>query len=250
MPERTSIRRSKLYEQVATEIEALIGRGEFKTGERLPSERELMRRFGVGRTAVREAIFALQRLGLVETGNGTRHRVMEPTTDAVIRSMAGAARHFLSRPGGVEHMQDARTFLEVGLARHAAANVKPGDIERLGAALEENRRAIDDLRAFERTDVAFHFELARLSGNPIFSAIHEAVVGWLHEQRTTSLLLPGQNRAAFEAHKAIFEAIAARDPERAERSMRAHLAQVAATYWAVRRRLADVLDADVAPTSA
>ena len=65
--------------------------------------------------------------------------------------------------------------------------------------------------------------------NPIFTAIHAALAEWLLEQRRTTLA-PGEDAKAYEAHRAIFEAIAARDPDRAERAMREHLEYVARRY--------------------
>ena len=68
--------------------------------------------------------------------------------------------------------------------------------------------------------------------NPIFTAIHAALVEWLLEQRRTTLA-PGEDAKAYEAHRAIFEAVAARDPDRAERAMRDHLEYVARRYTAL-----------------
>jgi GntR family transcriptional regulator, sialic acid-inducible nan operon repressor len=197
-----------------------------------------MARFGVGRTSIREALFSLQKLGLVTSGNGTRHRVTAPTADVLIRMLSGAVRQLLLRPGGVQQLQDARAFLEIGLARNAASKATKKDLDRLRGALEANRAAIDDIDAFERTDVAFHYVLAEIARNTIYTSIHEGIVSWLHEQRTTTLKRPGQNATAYEAHARIFKAVADRDPDAAEAAMRAHLDQVAGTYWTMMRQAA------------
>jgi DNA-binding FadR family transcriptional regulator len=70
--------------------------------------------------------------------------------------------------------------------------------------------------------------------NPIFTAIHAALAEWLLEQRRTTLA-PGEDLKAYQAHRSIFEAVLARDPDRAERAMRDHLNHVA-------RRYADVVE--------
>ena len=93
--------------------------------------------------------------------------------------------------------------------------------------------SIGDLPRFERTDVAFHYVLALIPRNPIFTAIHAAFAEWLLEQRQTTLA-PGVDLISYEAHRAIFEAVAARDPDRAERAMRDHLEFVARRYTSVR----------------
>lgn len=235
IPDRTAtVRRRRLYEDVAVGIEGLIQEGQFGPGDRLPSERDLMKRFGVGRPAVREALFALSKMGLVAVRNGERARVVQPTAEVVVESLAGAARHLLAAPGGIRGFQEARLFFEVGLARHAAAFATADDHRALRHALDLNRDALDNLKAFERTDVAFHYVLAVIPRNPIFTAIHEAMVAWLTEQRAITLVSPGQRFVAFRAHEAICDAVCARDAEAAERAIRDHLEQVASTYWTMR----------------
>jgi GntR family transcriptional repressor for pyruvate dehydrogenase complex len=231
IPDLGTIRRRRLYEEIATRLEAMIHEGRYLPGDQLPSERDLMKQFGVGRPAVREALFALQKMGLVAINSGERARVTQPTPKVVFESLAGAARHLLSAPDGVRHFQEARAFFETGLARYAAVHATDADIADLKRALEANRQALDNLYAFERTDVTFHYVLALIPRNPIFTAIHEAIAAWLTEQRTITLRTPGQKFVAFRAHEKVYEAITARDPDRAERAMRGHLEQVAATYW-------------------
>lgn len=228
----TAVRPRKLYEDVAENLERMIQEGEFAPADLLPSERDLMRQFGVGRPAVREALFHLRKMGLVEIRSGERARVTRPTPQFVIGALAGTARHMLAAPGGVGDFQHARTFFEAGLARHAALHATDKEIAEFEAALLANREAIGDLKLFERSDVAFHYVLAVIPRNPIFTAIHAALAEWLLEQRQTTLA-PGQDVIAYEAHRAIFEAVAARDPDRAEKAMRAHLEYVARRYSSV-----------------
>jgi GntR family transcriptional repressor for pyruvate dehydrogenase complex len=227
MPEL--VRKRRLSEDVAAHLERMIHDGAFSETGRLPSERELMRHFGVGRPSVREALLRLNRMGFVEVGSGERARVTSPTPQFVIDELGGPARHMLAQPGGVQHFQDARIFFEAGLARHAALHATAEDLASFEAALEANRRSIGDLTQFERTDVDFHYVLALVARNPIFTAIHAALAEWLLEQRHRTLA-PGVDRKAYEAHEAIFEAVAARDPDRSEQAMRAHLDYVAIRY--------------------
>ena len=79
----------------------------FVEADRLPSERELMRHFGVGRPSVREALLHLHRMGLVEVGSGERARVTRPTPQSVIDALSGPARHMIAAPGGVQNFQNA-----------------------------------------------------------------------------------------------------------------------------------------------
>jgi len=229
------IPRRKLYEELVSRIEGRIQRAEYRPGDQLPSERELMETYGVGRTSVREALFALQKMGLVTISGGARARVRAPTAQSLISELSGVARHLLSQPGGIEHFQQARMLMEVALARHAAEHATKGQLAKLASALERNRSAIGNEKEFERSDVAFHYVLAEIPQNPIFTALHEAIAQWLLEQRETSIRARGSAQAACRAHERIYAAIAARDPDLAEKRMREHLTQVQRYYWQVRR---------------
>jgi DNA-binding FadR family transcriptional regulator len=228
------VERQKLSDQVAAQLEDAIVRGTFKVGEQLPSERELMRQFGVGRPAVREALFALQKKGLVQISSGTRARITQPTPDILVAELSGAARHMLEGAGGQQHFQEARSFFEIGLVRFAARHASDADLARLEAALEANRETIGDVVAFQQTDVEFHFVLAEIPRNPIFPAIHHAMVAWLTDQRRTTLQVSGQVEIAYKAHERIFKTVSAGDPDKAERAMAAHLKQLYRVYEEVR----------------
>lgn len=233
-----ALKRTRLFEQIADILERRIRGREVMAGAELPSERDLMKEFNVGRTAVREALFHLQRMGLVELKPGARARVAAPSPAAVMSSLAGSARYLLSEPEGIRHFQDARILFETGLVRDAARLATDADIKALWAALEANRESIGDIRQFEQTDVAFHYAIATIPKNPIYTSLHSAILEWLVDQRHVTLSYPGQNRIAFDAHAEIFEAIAARDPEAAAATMQSHLKQITALYWQVRETVA------------
>jgi DNA-binding FadR family transcriptional regulator len=226
------VRRRKIHEDVASQLEEAIATGTFAPGDQLPSERDLMEAFNVGRPAVREALLLLDRMGLVQLSTGERARVTRPTVHGLVDQLSGAARHFLASPGGEEAFQDARRVFEAAIARNAAETAAPADIARLEAALAANRAAAGDVAEFERTDIAFHQALVETGGNPIFAALYRALSGWLARQRTISLRTPGALAAALASHEEIFEAVRARDPEAAGRAMDRHLRQVMGFYRA------------------
>lgn len=225
-----SLERQKLSDQITELLEDEIVRGVRQVGEQLPSERELMRQFGVGRPAIREALFALRKKGLVQLVSGTRARVTQPTTDVIVAELSGAARHLLEQPGGQQDFQGARTFFETGLARFAARHATDKDVARLERALQDNRAAVGNRDAFKATDIEFHFVLAEIPQNPIFPAIHHAMVAWLTDQRETTLQVPGQIEVAYKAHERIFKSVSAGDQDRAEKAMVAHLKQLYRVY--------------------
>jgi DNA-binding FadR family transcriptional regulator len=232
---RAPIRRRRLYEEVALRIEEMIREGRFQIGDSLPAERELMAELGVGRSAVREALAALARMGLISVNSGERARVTAPTAGSLVGELSGAARLLLAQPGGVHRFQEARALFEIGLCRLAAQRASGDDVEALAIALEENRAAIGNQAAFVRTDVAFHYAIATITRSSILMGIHNAVVEWLMEQRRSALRIPGTDEAAYEAHRRIYEAIKAGDPQAAEARMEEHLAEIVAVYWHARR---------------
>src|SRR5262245_2831174 len=100
MVDAVIINRQKLFEQVAAHLEREILEGKLKPGDRLPPERDLQTRFGVGRPAIREALITLQRSGLVEIGNGMPARVAQPRVEGIIASMIPAVRQMLAGAEG------------------------------------------------------------------------------------------------------------------------------------------------------
>lgn len=231
MRANTIIRRRKLYEDVMERLQEMIHDGQFGLGDFLPSERELMQHFGVGRPAVREALFALQRMGLVVVGTGERPRVSTPTPQTLLSELAGSARLLLSKPDGTRHFQRARALFECGLAEEAARIATEDDVHELKEALDLNEAALGDSVRFVRSDVQFHFVIALISRNPIYTALHEAIVEWLADQRSVVLRHQGIDRVAFRSHQLIFDAIAAHDPDKARETMREHLREISEFYW-------------------
>jgi GntR family transcriptional regulator, sialic acid-inducible nan operon repressor len=234
------IRRGKLSDQVVQRIEQMIVDGSLPKGTLLPPERELMRLFGVGRPSVREALFALGRMGMVALTSGERARVTSPSPDTFIAELSGAARSFLARDNGPAQFQDARALFEIGIARCAAQRRSQGDIATLERALAVNGAASQDLDQFERTDVAFHYVLVTIAGNPIFTAVHDAMVDWLTHQRRLALQSEGCIPVALKGHRNIFEAVAAADAPGAERAMSDHLEDIARLIKTENIRLTDV----------
>ena len=231
MIEPLEVDRRKLFEQVAAHLERQILKGVLRPGEQLPPERELQERFGVGRPAIREALIALRRAGLVELTNGARARVAMPTASGVVAGVAPAIRQMLSTDAGQRHFQMVRLFFETGLARHAAVVASGADIARLSEALARNEAALGDRQAFIETDVAFHYALAEITANPVLVAMHDAMSSWLREQRLVAIERSGQDRIGYAAHREIHAAVARHDPDAAEREMRVHLEQVATVFW-------------------
>lgn len=225
------ILKRKLYQEVVDRLMSRIESGEIRPGDQLPPERELMDFYGVGRPAVREALQALERSGIVEISHGERARVVVPTADDLIRQIGSGARHLLSmQPDTLEHLKGARIFLEAGMARMAAAVATAEDVAALQLRLEEHAASLPQLDQFLDRDMAFHREIARISGNPIFPAIVEAIFRWGSDYYQPLVRAPGAEQLTLAEHQRIVDAIAAHDGEAAEQAMRAHLARSNVMY--------------------
>ncbi len=225
-----NVRRRKVHEDVALQIEEAIILGSLTQGDNLPSERDLMASFGVGRPAIREALLLLERTGFVQLSTGGRARITRPTITVLVDQLSGSAKHLMASPQGEQAFQEARRVFEAAIARNAAEIATDADVARLGAALEVNRAALGDMAEFQRTDVAFHLVLAEIGTNPVFGALHGAIAGWLTLQRKVSLRIEGAAAGALASHQQIYDAVAARAPERAWAAMDAHLRLVMLQY--------------------
>ena len=233
--------RRKRADEIAEQIERAISTGEFKEGDSMPSEQQLAERFGVGRPSVRQALFTLQQQGLVEIASGARARVTAPSGKFMVGQMAGLVRRITSSPQGQEHMEQARLLFEAGVAWQAARVATDEDVERLKTKLDANSQAIGNVGVFIRTDVAFHAELAVITRNPMFISVNDALVGWLVDQRTTTIHMPDADRLSIRDHTAIYEAVAARDPMRAFHEMTGHLRLISELYSESKRLSEDIL---------
>ncbi len=201
----------------------MIQTGGLQEGDRLPAERDLMQRYGVSRAAVREAIVSLANRGLVVTRLGHRPVVRKPDYEIAIDRVRDLVGHLVVDRKGVWNLFDSRIFLEAALARWAAAHARRDDIHELRDALEANREAIGDAPRFDETDAAFHAVLYRIPGNPIYPAVHKAYVEWLVQHWRSMKRGTDIDQMNYAGHRAIFEAITARDPDGAEEALRRHL---------------------------
>ena len=221
-----NIKRRKIHEDVAEQIENQIISGLIKKGSSLPPEQILMETFNVGRPAVREAILLLQRNGLVEISSTGRPVVTSPSASNVVEQLSSAARFLLSSEEGKHSLQDARRLFEAAITRNAAEVATEDDIVSLKIALDENYKASGNTVEFKRTDVNFHLSIAKIGNNSVFIALHTAIAEWLSMQRTVSLRVPGVEKKAYSYHEKIYQAIADRNPEAAWKAMNEHLTDV------------------------
>lgn len=220
----SKITRRKLSDQVFERLRAMIEEGEVGQGELMPSERELMDRFGVGRPAVREAMQTMHVMGLITISQGGRAKVNELSTDTVLRNMDEIGRLLLSTsPDNLEHLKEARRMFELGMVRVAADRVTDADIAELRSLLDLQRGHVGDAMEFIRADMAFHIRIAQISANPIFIGVSEAMLGWLFTYHTDLLHWTGNEETTLSEHEGILTALISGDAANAVAAMRSHL---------------------------
>jgi DNA-binding FadR family transcriptional regulator len=223
-PAHDPIERFKLADHVQSRLLSLIQTENMKPGDPLPSERELMRTYSVGRPSIREAMQNLKRMGLIEINHGERPRVAAPSFERMVADMGPTMRHLLlNSPTTLDHLREARATFEVTMAEIAARKRSAADLAELHAILAEQKRARSVPRAFLEADGRFHRRIAMVSGNPIFASLSQSLFAWLTQFHFSLVRKPGTESLTLSEHRGILEAIEEGDAERAAKEMADHL---------------------------
>jgi len=218
---------------VATRLLDLFTSGDIEPGTRLPPERQLAESLQVGRSAVREALAALELLGVVEVRPGSGTYLRGGASELLTQSLGWGV---LLGDRQADQLLEVRGALEIYAARLAAERMPDADVEELATALGRMRTAGDDLTAFVRADLAFHQRLAASTGNTVLLDLLRIIRSLLRVWSDRAVDDPDQARLALAEHLAVYEAIAARDPDAAASAMAAHMVTAS-------QRLADLVRA-------
>jgi GntR family transcriptional repressor for pyruvate dehydrogenase complex len=220
------VKTSRLYEQIVQQVEESILSGQLKTGDQLPAERDLAQRFGVSRTAVREAVKTLREKGLVEAYSGRGTFVTNGTSQAIRQSFDLMIR--ISQQEGSAHLAELRQVLEPEIAALAALRIEEQLLSTMRETVTYMDRSMHNPDAYVEADLDFHLALAEAAGNPLILSLLDSIVGLLREQRLRIFTVDGGPERGQFHHKRILAAIEQRDPDAAREAMRAHLKQVLA----------------------
>ncbi|HUL57271.1 MAG TPA: FadR/GntR family transcriptional regulator [Usitatibacter sp.] len=227
----------RLYRQIADQIAALIEKGEYASGARLPPERDLAKQLGVSRPSVREALIALEVEGYVEVRVGSGVYVLGPRRGAGSRPLAADSGPF--------ELIRARWMIEGECAALAAKNATRAQVRAMEEALDLMEADSDKGTMPLTHDRLFHLRIAEASGNSALAL----VVKVLWDQRMGPLFLrlehhfdtPQLWTVAIREHRDIVAAIAKRDAAAARAAMRRHMDHAAkrfSTSWDKKKRRA------------
>lgn len=225
-----AVENRRLYRQIADQIAALIERGEYRPGARLPPERDLAKQLGVSRPSVREALIALEVEGYVEVRVGSGVYVL---------GKGGApAGDPLPADSGPFELIKARWLIEAECAAMAAKVATKAQVRAMEEALDAMEADREKGTMPLASDRLFHLRIAEASGNSALAL----VVKTLWDQRTGPLFLrlehhfdtPALWSVAIREHREIVAAIARRDAGAARTAMRRHMNHAAkrfSTSW-------------------
>jgi DNA-binding FadR family transcriptional regulator len=213
-------------DEVVDGIRTMILDGRLKAGSRLPIEKDLAVELGVSRGSLREGVRALSVLGVLETrqGDGTYVTSLDP---AVLLGSVGFVVD-LNGPGSAKSFHAVRRLLETEAAGLAASRIDQAGLDAAGAALVEAGKLIeadpDNHEALMECDISFHRSIAEGCGEPVLTALIEALVSrTLRGRLWRALTEEGADSRTHREHLAVLAALQAHDPDRARIRMAVHL---------------------------
>lgn len=216
---KTGLSKRTIREQVSERLAHMIQSGLLRPGDELPSERELANTLEVSRETVRGAIQALAAVGMVESSQGSRTRVIGRSPFPL-----GGVKHL--PPEEVQHVHEARETVEIPVVRLAVQRMTDADRDRLVRLVEAQREMLDDPVRFQISDAEFHDLIYRAGGNPRLSSFLSEMYSFGLEVRRQALQDAGAVERSLRDHEAIVEAFLNKDADEAGNAVRRHLGRI------------------------
>ena len=217
-----TVRRSKVYEEVAQQIELLILK-KLQPGDKLPSERELAEALGVSRSSIRDAIRSLELMGMVASRQGVGTTVCEITTSSLVNPLANALKR---KKELIRELLDFRKMIEPPLAARAATHASPNEISEMEEILERQQEKLREGDSAIAEDSEFHYSIALASGNSVVLKVLDILMDLLRDTRERSLQVEGRPQKSLAGHRRILSAIKRHAGEAAGSAMRRHIEDV------------------------
>ncbi|MGW7041644.1 FadR/GntR family transcriptional regulator [Streptomyces avermitilis] len=208
-------------------IKKLIIDRRLPSGAVLPTEPELMELLGASRNSVREALKALQAMGIVEIRHGFGTYVGPMSMAPMIEGLAfrTAAGHYRGEDSLLQ-LLELREAVETGLISRLAGRVAPEDLVELDGLVDRMEKEAAEGAGLAETDRAFHATLYRGLGNVLLSEVLEAFWDAFHRVRTDLVDVPQDPRVTCRQHREILDAVRSGDSIRAEEAIREHFGNI------------------------
>ncbi len=216
------IARQKTYEIVAERLLGLISSRHLGPGDVLPSERELVELYGVGRSSIREALRMLESKGVIKSGGNGSFAVAE------FRNALNHSLDFLLSVDEADYGElfEVRRILEGEAAALAASRRNEEHLARMEVGIAGMEQGLDSEEGFITADLRFHLTIAEASGNRLIAHLMDAIRTLLQRSLSSAYHIPGSPEGAIVLHRLILEAITARRPEEARQRMQEHVSRV------------------------
>ena len=216
-----TIERVNLTKSIIDQFETLISEGTLKPGEKLPPETKLAEELSVSRPALREALRALELVGVIQKKSGDGTYISEDIVSEPVKFM------FLMKKNETHKLFEARKVLETGLAGIAAEKRSDEDIEKMRAALDEMKKYLRSSRKkFLKGDMDFHMAIIKATQNEILGGLSIPLNELLLEGRAKKSHTLEVLVKSIEQHEEILKAIERHDSARASKVMLKHLTYV------------------------
>ncbi|WP_214110495.1 FadR/GntR family transcriptional regulator [Acrocarpospora catenulata] len=220
-----TIKSSTAMAEVTRRLLDYIASGAVPEGARLPPERQLATLMGVGRSAVREALAALEILGIVTVRAGSGTYLSGSTSELLPQTLSWG---ILLRSEKTRELIEVRHGLETQAARLAAVHATEASLRVLAGHTETMEQSIDDFHRFVTADMLFHQELAAAADNVLLRDILQSVRSLIRVWVERALSDSDHAKLTLAEHRAILVGIEARDPEVAAEAMNRHMRSAAA----------------------
>lgn len=218
-----AIKKTRIHEEVVTQIHDLIREGRLKAGDQLPSERELSETFQVSRTSVREALRALETKGLIISRTGMGNFVADLPIESLI---APLAKLLIEEKTALADIFELRKLIEPHIAALAAERATKVDIERMKGILEKQGHAVSRGETGVDADAELHFAIGQATQNQALEKLVSGLMEILSHSREESLQTLDRRKASIESHRKILAAIEQHDGTKAQEAMFHHIEQV------------------------
>ncbi|UCG66925.1 MAG: FadR family transcriptional regulator [Deltaproteobacteria bacterium] len=216
------IKTSKIPDEVYKQIVSMIGSGQLKPGQKLPSEREMASDLGISRQSIREALYRAETIGLIEVRQGEGSFVLSSVGESLSSPLAVLLAEQAER---VFEFLEIRKLIEGWCAEKAAVEADAGDLEKMKEILETMKELSTKNRKWEEADMEFHFSVVAATHNVIAMHIMEALkVSFDTFFNFRQLLSKTDNKELmWKHHHEVYRAIKQRNPALARQKIVDHL---------------------------